>query len=618
MKDKNISKLTNAPYTEIDFNELEKKTNILADLIEARKDKLVDILLIYESYEVASDEIDRTLDLLRHIRENKKYFKLRIGPVTSFLPRNQPMYALSCFVLIPSLMASEVHFRIPHTIKHFFEDVLQLLNIRQLFPNIYVSEKERLEFLKERSAVFENEHTQETRPVTEAVIFTGTQLHAEKLRVVFDKRTLFISNGAGHNPVVVSDDANLDKAVEAVIMLQFYNQGQDCAAPNAVLVHQKVFQKFLKKLQDEVKATKVGDYRDRISRVGPISDPVDLIRIQRFLIEHLQWIDPSTPGIISAKTSTVTPTIISKPLKEGGNFIEMFAPIIFVQEYSSDQALKDYFEDKQYARNAMYVTVYGTSSYVDDLKGRYIDGKLLHDGSTIIHNNHLHAPGVERGTNPYGGYGYGASSTSYNGKLVAMPTLPQRDIYETLVKPLSKKESLKKANSTNSTQILHKNIRKLLQIKLPEQESYLEPSLYSEGIYLDVEQFKDSAARYVKISEDRLYPLLKKPNTKYAAMLEIKQTRLLQDLLALIELKPTITFKDFETRLYAIPKDDKASNKQNKLLQRRFFESIYQMLFGRNEGPRLAEFLWSVEENKISSLIEVADVHSHRAVGNKH
>lgn len=612
MKDKILSISANAPYTALDFDVVEKKTSMLADLIEEHYEELIGILLKYESYEVATDEISRAIDLLRHIQENKEYFKLRIGPVTSFLPRNQPLYAFACFVIIPSLMSSEVHFRIPHTTKHFFNEVLELLNIQSLFPNLHVSEKERLEFLKERSAVFESAHTEETRPVTEVVIFTGTLVHAEKLRLVFDKRTLFITNGAGHNPMVVSNDADLDKAVAAVTTLQFYNQGQDCAAPNAVLVHQDIFQKFMEILRDETKNTKVGAYQDKSSRVGPISDPEDLVRIQRFLIEHLQWIDPATPGIISAKDSIVTPTIISKPLSEGGNFVEMFAPIIFVQEYSIDEELKNYFEDKQYARNAMYVTLYGTSNYIKDLVGKSINGKMLHDQSTLIHNTHLHAPGVERGTKPYGGYGYGASSISLNGKLIAMPTLPQRDIYESLVKPLSKKESLEKADITNSTQILHKNIRKLLQIKLPEPESQLEPSLYSDSIYLDIEQIKNSAARYVRISEDRLYPLLQKPNTNYVALLEVKETRLLQELLSLLQLKPTTTFKEFETSLYAIPKKEGVSNTQNKALQKRFFQNIYQMLFGRDEGPRLAEFLWHVEESKIEKLLDVVDVHERQ------
>jgi lysyl-tRNA synthetase class 1 len=82
----------------------------------------------------------------------------------------------------------------------------------------------------------------------------------------------------------------------------------------------------------------------------------------------------------------------------------------------------------------MYVTLYGTSDYVFSLNRKTYNGRLLHDNSTIIHNTNLHAIGVERGVLPYGGYGLGASSIGYHGKTIGKPTLPQRDIYEYLIK----------------------------------------------------------------------------------------------------------------------------------------------------------------------------------------
>jgi acyl-CoA reductase-like NAD-dependent aldehyde dehydrogenase len=608
MENKNTQILDNSSYVELYFSEVEKKTGILADLIESRYDKLVEILLKYESYEVAEDEISRTLDLLRHIGENEQYFKVRAGSVTSFLPRNQPLYAFTCFIIIPSLMANDVHFRIPHTTKHFFNEVLELLDIDTHFPNLHISTKERIEFLKERTALLENSSNGETKPVTDVVIFTGTFANANKLRLVFDKRTLFISNGSGHNPVVVSDDADLEAAAEAVTTLQFYNQGQDCAAPNAILIHKSVSSDFVNILRNKIKNTKIGSYVDKSSRVGPISDPKDLIRVQQFLIEHLEWIDPSAPGIIHTKNSIVAPTLIVKPLSEGGNFEEMFAPIIFAQEYLEDEDLKNYFEDQRYALNAMYLTLYGSSNYIQGLIGEPVNGHILHDDSTFIHNTHLHAPGVERGTKPYGGYGYGASSISINGKLIAMPTLPQRDIYDWLVKPLLE-DSISRADSSEYTQILHKNVRKLLQIKLTDHSTPNSVIVHSENMYVDIQQIKDSAARYVKVNENGLYSLLQHPNTSYIAMLDIKDIKHIQDLLALLELKPTISFEDFQAKLYEIPKENAASKEQNKAVLRLFFQHIYQLLLGKDEGPRLAEFLWSLDDSKINKLLPVIDLH---------
>ena len=609
LKNKQMSPINSATKALLDFDSIERKSIELADLIENNRDKLISILVRYESYEVADDEISRTLDLLRHIRENEEYFKLRVGQVTSFLPRNQPLYALSCFVIVPSFMASEVYFRIPHTMKHFFGEVLELIRLSDSFPNIHVVSLERLEFLKDRSALLKDPLTGETQPVTDVVIFTGTLRNAEKLRLVFDKRTLFITNGAGHNPVVVSNDANLHDAVTAVTSLQFYNQGQDCAAPNSVLVHKDVLEEFTRILQDKVKNTVVGEYHDKSSRIGPISEPEDLVRIQKFLVDHIDWIDVSTPGTITTRDSTVAPTIISKPLHEGGNFDEMFAPIIFVQEYSNDDELKDYFEHPNYAPNAMYVTLYGTSEYTKSLVGKKINGQLLHDEATFIHNTHLHAPGVERGTKQYGGYGQGASSLAINGKIIAMPTLPQRDIYEQLVKPVLNKVDEREFDITRFTDITHKNVSKLLQIKPTDSVSEHRITTPSGDIYLDTQLLQKSAARFLKVNKEEIYHLVHEPNTAYISMMDSKDIALVEKLHALIDKKDSLSFEEFESKLYALPRKEDASNSQNRVYQRNFFQITYQLFFARNDGPRLAEFLWSIDKDVVAPLLDAVNIH---------
>src|SRR3989344_1551017 len=598
---------TKGPYTPLDFSEINKRAQEFADLIEDRRDKLIDILLAYESYEVVHDEINRTLDLLRNIEENKKFFFLRIGEVTSFLPRNQPLYAFSCFVVIPSLMASAVYFRIPHSMRHFFSQMLELFNIKTLFPNIIISPKERLEFLKERSALKINPKSKESHPVTDVVIFTGIPAHADQLRNVFDKRTLFISNGSGHNPVIVSKDADLSSAVKAVITLQFYNQGQDCAAPNAILVHKDIFRDFIELLRIHIREIKIGDYRDKSCRVGPISDPKDLVRIQDFLVEHRLWLDPSTAGIIRTQNSIVEPTIISKPLIEGGNFKEIFAPLVFVQEYTDDQELKLYFENPHYAQNAMYLTLYGTSDYALSIVGKPIKNKTLHSQATFIHNTHLHAPGVERGTQPYGGYGHGASSLSIDGKVVAMPTLPQRDIYNYVAKPILKSKTLLKykmdVEEFTSTQ--PKDVEKLLRVKATKPENIDGLHKYGDVVYADVNSVITKNARFVKIKAENLHYLLKERNDERIATLESDEIELLHKLKKLLNKKQDIGAEEFETTLYEIPKLIDLTKAQNILRQQYFFQNIYQLLFGTNFGPRLAPFLKELGKDDIDKFLNI-------------
>ena len=50
------------------------------EAISGNLDHLTEILLEHESYEVACDEIARTVDLLSSLDENFEFFKFELGP----------------------------------------------------------------------------------------------------------------------------------------------------------------------------------------------------------------------------------------------------------------------------------------------------------------------------------------------------------------------------------------------------------------------------------------------------------------------------------------------------------------------------------------------------------
>ncbi len=589
----------------INFSKVNKTALDFTNHLEQNFEKIADVLLEYESFEVVQDEYNRTMDLFRSLEENKDYFALRVGEVTSFLPRNQPLYAFSCFVILPSLMSTNVHFRIPHSTRSFFPQLLQVLEINKFFPNIIVSKKERLEFLEERTALLMDPETKESVPVTDVVIFTGTPNHAEKLRHIFDLKTLFISNGSGHNPIVVAENSNMDAAVAASIKLQLYNQGQDCAAPNSVLVHASVYKSFLSILRNEISKVKIGPYRDRLSRVGPISEAEDLKRIEELLVDNRVWIDQSTKGVIRTADTIVEPTIICKPLKDGGNFKEVFAPIFFVQEYETDDDLSIYFEDKQYAKNAMYVTLYGDSVYIQNLVNGNLENIKLHTKETFLHNTHLHASGVERGTQPYGGYGLGASSISLNGKIIPRPTCPQRDIYEYLVKPLIEFNEVNfwKEKHSRATNHLTKNISKLMGLKLNSCAEHKE--VLSGFNYLDLQSVKNENKRYIEITSRQVFNLLEYPNAEIISRLNPTDQEHVNILLNFLKNNKEINLDEFTTFLYAITKKAGLSEKENTAQQLHFFQNIYQLLFGKEVGPRLPQFLIDADREKIYELLNV-------------
>jgi lysyl-tRNA synthetase class 1 len=599
-----LSRATRAgPYEPLYFSEIRRRALAFADHIETHRELLAEVLLSYETFEVVEDETARTLDLFCSLDENAEYFALRIGEVTSFLPKNQPLYALSCYVAVPALMASAVHFRVPHCMRSFYPDLLRALAFDRFFPNVFPSFEERLPFLRARSGLRLDPSTGETLPVSDAVLFTGTTQHAERLRRIFDRRTLFLTNGAGHNPLVISADADLGAAAEAALTLQLYNQGQDCAAPNAILVHARVHDRFVELLEEKLLAVRVGPYRDRACRVGPISDPTDLPRIQVVLVENRDWLRPRTPGVIRAREAIVEPTIVCRPLAAGGNFAEVFAPLLFVQRYENDAALASYFEHPRYAQNAMYVTVYGTNPYVRGLVGRPVNGRVLHDETSVLHDTHLHAPGVERGTQPYGGYGIGASSLRIGGRLVALPTLPQRDLHRHVALPLLARGAARARQDLlrRATRAVERDVEKLLALKPADARAD------ADGVrwYADVSSLRASGKRYVSVDDKSFHPLLASPNAEQIAALGPREIALVCEFRRRLGKSEEAGPDAIERWLYDLPKVPGASPAENRAAQRAFFRILYQLLFGRDEGPRLAEFLADAEPGDIARLLDV-------------
>ncbi len=75
----------------------------------------------------------------------------------------------------------------------------------------------------------------------------------------------------GKSPMIVMDDADLDKAIAgAVGGMRFTRQGQSCTASSRILVHEKLHDAFVSRLIDKVNALKMGDPLDEKTDIGTI------------------------------------------------------------------------------------------------------------------------------------------------------------------------------------------------------------------------------------------------------------------------------------------------------------------------------------------------------------
>lgn len=74
----------------------------------------------------------------------------------------------------------------------------------------------------------------------------------------------------GKNPVIVFEDADLDRALDAVVFMIYSLNGQRCTSSSRVLVQRSIHDRFIEKLVERVRKLKVGDPFDPATEVGPL------------------------------------------------------------------------------------------------------------------------------------------------------------------------------------------------------------------------------------------------------------------------------------------------------------------------------------------------------------
>lgn len=387
----------------IDKKTILKTTKELAKILEEKEETLTALLLNYESFETARDELFRSKDCLDNIeKEIDDLTKTTVRSMCTFFPVNLPLYSLVIFAMIPSFMSEKVFVRPPELMAKVVKDIVSILGIEKLFPNVHIVEMER--------GMFRDAYVS----VADVVLFTGKHENAMELQTACPN-ALFIYNGAGVNPVVVTESADLKLAAKKTLEMRTFNSGQDCAGSDVILVQRSIAKKFVSLLKTHLQDIKTGDYSDRENLIGPIVKRDKLFELQDFFQKQKNYLVYG--GKIDMERGIVFPTLFIEDIKEVSSihYSEFFAPVFYVLIYDTDNDLKRYFLDQYYQDHAMYVSLFGESSFAQSIP------------NSVILSNQI-VTDVERGNNPYGGYGDKANFVICNGKKIVRPILISREI----------------------------------------------------------------------------------------------------------------------------------------------------------------------------------------------
>jgi 5-carboxymethyl-2-hydroxymuconic-semialdehyde dehydrogenase len=111
-------------------------------------------------------------------------------------------------------------------------------------------------------------------PAVKAVAFVGESATGSAIMVqgaATLKRVHF--ELGGKNPVVVFGDADLDRALEAVVFMIFSLNGERCTSSSRLLVQDSIHDAFLERIVERVRSIRLGHPLDPATDIGPLIHP---------------------------------------------------------------------------------------------------------------------------------------------------------------------------------------------------------------------------------------------------------------------------------------------------------------------------------------------------------
>jgi betaine-aldehyde dehydrogenase len=142
----------------------------------------------------------------------------------------------------------------------------------------------------------------------------------------------------GKAPVVVWDDADLEKAAEGIAQAGYFNAGQDCTAATRVLVHKNVHDEFVALMAKYVTANITTGAPHSDAYYGPVNNVNQFDRVMGMLTDLPSHATVHTGGVRQGdKGFFIEPTIVTD-LKQTDDAVqtEIFGPVITVQPFSDE------------------------------------------------------------------------------------------------------------------------------------------------------------------------------------------------------------------------------------------------------------------------------------------
>jgi succinate-semialdehyde dehydrogenase/glutarate-semialdehyde dehydrogenase len=192
------------------------------------------------------------------------------------------------------------------------------------------------------------------------ISFTGSTPVGSKLMELAAKNIVKSSMELGGNaPLIVFDDADLERAIEGAILAKMRNGGQTCVAANRMFVQEGIADAFIDGFTKAMAAFKLGHPMNKEVTLGPVVDARAVARLQALVDDAVVkgatlrtgGKSPDQPG------SYFEPTVLDNvPANADIAVTEIFGPVAAITRFTTQAEVIERANDTEFGLAAFVFT----------------------------------------------------------------------------------------------------------------------------------------------------------------------------------------------------------------------------------------------------------------------
>lgn len=145
----------------------------------------------------------------------------------------------------------------------------------------------------------------------------------------------------GAAPVIITEDADIDKALPKLLKGGFYHAGQVCVSVQRIFAHHSIAREIAQKLAEGADKLIIGDPTLAETEIGPLIRPAEVKRVAEWVNEAVDEGAELLSGGKVLSESTYACTVLYQPsITSKVSTAEIFGPVVCVYSYDDiDEAI---------------------------------------------------------------------------------------------------------------------------------------------------------------------------------------------------------------------------------------------------------------------------------------